>query len=227
MGEEPVETTLGLASPSESRGGANERRKPDRRRQSRETGGGFPLGSLRSGLAGASVDGRRFGPTKSHRLTAVRGKRSSVPRKARASARVERGATGSVRGSFRRPRARPTTPARGGSATSGARCRARQKWREGQREREGRGWARDVKRVPTRGRIAETRSGAIGFAFVIGTSGPGGVAGKVVGASSPSRARESGDVSGARVAKSVAEVGEKHLLHGIEGSRETSQEPVA
>jgi hypothetical protein len=217
---------LGLAFPGESRGGANERRKPDRRRQSRETGGGFPSGPLRSGLTGALGDGRRFGPTKSHRLTAVRGKRLSALRDVRASVRTERSATGSVRGTSRQPRARPTKPARGGSATlrspasrSPAMVRATAcaggptlSSRRQSRAHPG----SDCGNAVRRHRLASA----------VGTSGPGGSAGQVVGAGSPPCARESGDASGARVARSVAEVGEKHLLHGVEGSRETNQEPV-
>jgi hypothetical protein len=41
-GEEPREPTSGLATPGESIGAAKARRKPGPRRQSRDTGGGFP-----------------------------------------------------------------------------------------------------------------------------------------------------------------------------------------
>jgi hypothetical protein len=63
-----------------------------------------------------------------------------------------------------------------------------------------------------------------GMCPFVGTSGPGDGRVRDGRRGVSPRARESGDLSGAQVATSVAEVGEKHLLRGLEGSRETNQE---
>jgi hypothetical protein len=71
-------TTSGLAASRESVEVANERRKPNRRRQSREIGGGSPIttGSSRKRPCWRhSVDGRRSGPGKSLSLTRGRWQR--------------------------------------------------------------------------------------------------------------------------------------------------------
>jgi hypothetical protein len=96
-------TGVGLASPRESAGGVKERRKPNRRWQSREIGGGFPQtgGSRERPSWEHSVERRRSGSGKSSSLTRGRRKRSWFLAKRPAKSRVASGgATGSVRGSI-------------------------------------------------------------------------------------------------------------------------------
>jgi len=77
--EELMDTMVGLATPRESVGAAKERRKPDRRWQSRETGGGLPpnmWGNRESGTPWEQpVEGRHSEPGKSSSLTRWRWKR--------------------------------------------------------------------------------------------------------------------------------------------------------
>jgi len=95
-------TGTGLAPLRESAGGAKERRKPDRRWQNREIGGGLPQNGriARAIVLGALVEGRRSGSGKLSLLTRGRRKRSWFLTNARPTPGVSRGATGSVRGSI-------------------------------------------------------------------------------------------------------------------------------
>lgn len=115
---------MGLALPRESVGEVKERRKPDRRWQNRETGGGFPQTSR---VAQAS----RFGNTcrgKALRIGKVvpfdegAAEAVLVPRKCPGSSTPEGyGARQGASEVGRQPRAWPKKPRRGGTARGGAR----------------------------------------------------------------------------------------------------------
>jgi hypothetical protein len=117
-GEEPREPTSGLATPGESIGAAKARRKPGPRRQSRDTGGGFPHKPSRESatLWEQPVDGRRSGSNKPHPLTRVWEKRSSVLRgESGQRDPATRGVRQRASEVLRQPGTRSTTPRRGGS----------------------------------------------------------------------------------------------------------------
>jgi hypothetical protein len=214
---------MGLALPRESVGEVKERRKPDRRWQNRETGGGFPQTSR---IAQAS----RFGNTcrgKALRIGKVvlldEGAAEAVlaPRKCLGfnnSGRL-RGATGSVRG-----------------RTSASRMveKATPRWHRHRRcpdppSREAR---RTVHGSAEAGGVpSSTRLAGVGLS-------QGGPASH--GRTRPLRKGENGEAScgqcsascapgsrtvyGCSCRQSVAEVGERHLLRAIEGSREANQD---
>jgi hypothetical protein len=154
-------TRMGLAPPRESVGEVKERRKPGRRWQSRDTGGGFPpigrvaratrLGSSCRGKALWAVDAVLFDARPAEAILVLRDDSGLGPDAAR-------GATGSVRGRTPALNARPTTPSQGGHRHAVTHSRARQD--EGNRARIDRSWRRAVKRGFSRGRIAARWSGA-------------------------------------------------------------------
>jgi len=162
-GEEPAVSMSGLASRRVSAAEVTERRKPDRRRQSRETGGGFPH---QEGIAKASpweqpVDERRFGPGKSLSLTRERWKRfwllAARPEEIPVSGagrdrRRQRSFVGFVRGPTSRGEVAPPRKRDGRPPLSG---------REAQRERaRAKGPKLEARRQarPSRGAVVERRS---------------------------------------------------------------------
>lgn len=194
--EESQETLLGLASPRESVGEVKERRKPDRRWQSREIGGG----TQQTRIARAVREGHLSRKGALDRvcrppLTRERQKRSwpSSPgwRATRAS-EINRRPVDDRKSRPQGDVARKATP--------GAPAREAQG-----RVRIGRSWQRAVKRASIRGRIAERRSGAV-------PEHPVSVGGyRAVPRSAPRRVRDSEveRTRGARGRVSVANVGEE------------------
>jgi len=111
----------GSSSSARERGEVKERRKPDRRWQSREIGGGLPqtrsaARAGRFGNSGASVDRRRSGSGKSSSLTRGRRKRSWFLGGVRIYDPCARGARQGASEVVRLPCAWPKTPGQGGAA---------------------------------------------------------------------------------------------------------------
>jgi hypothetical protein len=210
---------MGLALPRESVGEVKERRKPDRRWQNRETGGGFPQTSR---IAQAT----RFGNIcrgKALRIGKVvlfdEGAAEAVlaPRKCPGSTLRE--ATGRDRERQRsdvslahgRKRQAEVVPPGGGARI----CTSPKG--EQRRVRIGQSWRRAVKRAPSRGRIVARRSGVARKNPTLGKGKHPAVQ------RSASYAPGNRAVHGCSCRQSVAEVGERHLLRAIEGSREANR----
>jgi hypothetical protein len=165
-GEEPREPTSGLATPGESIGVAKARRKPGPRRQSRDTGGGFPpkTVSRKRALWEQPVDGRRSGSNKPRPLTRVWEKRSSVLRgESGQRDPATRGVRQRASEVLRQPGTRSTTPRRGGShqgvAALGSTPTA-QRGSEARVVEVTEAGDRAVKARSTWGRVVERRAGA-------------------------------------------------------------------
>lgn len=212
---------MGLALPRESVGEVKERRKPDRRWQNRETGGGFPQTSR---IARAS----RFGSTcrgKALRIGKVvlfdEGAAEAVLAPRKCLGFTLREATGRDRErqrsdvSLAHGRKNHAEVASPEAVPGSTKPRG-----EENRVRIGRSWRRAVKHAPSRGRIVARRSGV---ARKNPTPPQGGEGEASCGQCSASCALGSRTVYGCSCRQSVAEVGERHLLRAIEGSREANQ----
>jgi hypothetical protein len=221
-GEEPREPTSGLATPGESIGAAKARRKPGPRRQSRDTGGGFPpkTVSRKRALWEQPVDGRRSGSNKLHPLTRVWEKRSSVLRgESGQRDPATRGVRQRASEVLRQPGTRSTTPRRGGShqgvaalgstphrSAAGSEARVVEGTEAGDRA---------VKRAPPG---AGSSKGGLAPQSLTGF-GPAGGGGR----RGASHALGNQAIHGCSCRESVAEVGEEHLPHATEGSREANR----
>jgi hypothetical protein len=214
-------TRMGLAPPRESVGEVKERRKPGRRWQSRDTGGGFPpIGRVaRATRLGSSCRGKALWAVDAVLFDARPVEAILVPRDdSGLGLDAARGATGSVRGRTPALNARPTTPSQGGhrhavtrspSDTTGKSCAYRSKLdtRRQARIQPGQDCREVVRRrtgEPDLGRGSTLRSAH----------------------RSPSRevrgAPGSRAIHGCSYRESIAEVGEKHLLRAAEASREAN-----
>jgi hypothetical protein len=183
-----------------------------------------PVGSRKRVDLGAPVEGRRFGSGKSVSLTRERRKRSWLLESARGSPNSGRlrGATGSVRGRTSASRMAENARPRRRRHRGGARICTSPKG-EQSRVRIGRSWRRAVKRAPSRGRIVARRSGVARKNPTPPAFGRRGEGEASCGQRSASYAPGSRAVHGCSCRESVAEVGEKHLLRAIEGSREANR----
>lgn len=215
---------MGLALPRESVGEVKERRKPDRRWQNRETGGGFPQTSrvARANRFGSTCRGKALRIGKVGLLDGRAAEAVLAPRKCPGftnSGRL-RGATGSVRGRTSASRMAENARPRRRRQRGGARICNSPKG-EQSRVRIGRSWRRAVKRAPSRGRIVARRSDVARKNPTLPLAGGEGEAS--CGQRSASYAPGSRAVHGCSCRVSVAEVGERHLLRAIEGSREANR----
>jgi len=215
---------MGLALPRESVGEVKERRKPDRRWQNREIGGGFPQTSrvAKASRLGSTCRGKALRIGKVVLFDEGRRKRSwfLVSTRGENSGRL-RGATGSVRGRtsasrmvenakprWRRQKAVP------GSALAERRtepCTDRPKLeaRRQARAQPGSDCRKAVRRRTEEPDPSRFRARGEGEASC--------------GQRSASYAPGSRAVHGCSCRESVAEVGERHLLRAIEGSREANR----
>ena len=142
-----------------------------------------------------------------------------VPHEASGQNRVSsRGATGSVRGSIassargRQRQARVGSPDRRSPASTPSR-KARRSC-----ERVGRSWRRAVKHAPSRGWIAARRFGVARKNPTFGKGKDPAI--NAARAAGPEIERS----HGCSCRESIAEVGERHLLRAIEGSREANRD---
>jgi len=173
-----------------------------------------PVGSRERIDLGAPVEGRRFGSGKSSSLTRGRRKRSWLLESVRVSGLL-RGATGSVRGrtsaSCMAEKARPRwyrRKAAPGSALAERRtetCTDRPKLEARRQARAQPG--------PDYRKVVRRRTGELGPR--VGEAS--------CGQRSASCAPGSRAVHGCSCRESIAEVGEKHLLRAVEGSREANR----
>lgn len=179
-----------------------------------------PVESRKRVDLGTPVDGRRFGSGKSSPLTRGRRKRSWFLESVRGLAlwkatgrdrERQRSDVSLAHGRKSHAEVAPPEAVPGSTKSKG----------EEDRVRIGRSWRRAVKHAPSRGRIAARRSGV---ARKNPTPPQGGAGEASCGQRSASCAPGSRAVYGCSCRQSVAEVGERHLLRAIEGSREANQD---
>lgn len=153
-GEEPADTSKGLASPCESIWGSEKASEAGSRWQNR--GHRWRAPTKPSGLCaseapqGALVDGRRLGSGKPSSLNAMAVEAILVPREEARVSGYSRGATGGVRGVRRQPCPRSKTPWQWEHRPE--RCSALLRNERTGCERRGRSSMGAVKRASTRGR---------------------------------------------------------------------------
>jgi len=199
-----------------------ERRKPDRPWQSGETGGGLPnqtnlprkrgSGSTRRWKApGVAAAGLLDGRAAKAVLAAIEG---SASRRARGGGDV------GVRGHLPAPSG-PIRLGWRGTAMSVPDAATSERRRRGfHRERMGRSWSGAPSSAPSAG-VGSSQDGLAPH----GRSRPRSAKNSAVGAARAARP-EIERSTGARVEGRFAEVGEKHLVHSVEGSREANRDEV-
>lgn len=157
--EELAENDVGSSPSARELGEAKQRRKPNRRWQNRDIGGGFPpIGMHPKGRMPRehSVDGSRSEPGKPQALTRVRSKRfwllakPGQPGGAGRDMERQRPVVSLHCGRERRGEVAPPSGGARCLASEGARCRARL----------GRSWSTRRQARPSRGQIVARRSGA-------------------------------------------------------------------
>lgn len=212
----------GLAFPRESVGEVKERRKPDRRWQSREIGGGLPQTSrvARASRFGSTCRGKALRIVKIVLFDEGAVAAVLVPRKCpgltlrKAAGRDRERQRSDVSLAHGRKSQAEVAPPEGGARI----CHSPRG--EQRRVRIGQSWRRAVKRAPSRGRIVARWSGVARKNPSPSQEGEGEAS---CGQRSASYAPGSRAVHGCSCRESVAEVGEKHLLRAIEGSREANR----
>jgi len=163
-GEEPRETTVGLAAPGESIGVAKARRKPGPRWQSRDTGGGLPTNRFReSGPFGSTCRRKALWVVEAAPFDEGAGKAVlGAPGEARPRPGGSRGATESVRDRSSASRAVDNAAARWcrqqhGTVDTSPHLK---RWEGEESDRIDRSWGPRRQARSTRGRVAARRADA-------------------------------------------------------------------